>query len=233
MVVLVWLAIAVGALLALVLLLVTAVLLVPVEMQALWGERGRRLALSGPGLRVSYDAADRATELRVLSVRLKRWAGPSGRRREAARKKERPRRRRRRGVSLRKAWVERGRAVAALRGFLRRVSVRRLDLDTVVASSDPALTGWLSAVAYAGRAALPPRVRSGVRVRPDFGAEAPRVSVDAALRLQPVHAAVLAVRMWGLVRRTRAAPREGEPSRLARRFRKRPPAGGGRKERGP
>lgn len=198
MAVLAWIGILLGALLALLLLAAASLLLVPVAVDAAWGDDRRDFALAGPGLRVSHDARTRTTELRVLGRRLGRWVS-------APERRKRPERRRRRtpGPSPRKLWAQRRSVLAALRAFLRRLRFRRLSVDATLATPDPALTGWLTGAAFAVRAVVPATVRSGVTLGPDFMAETPSVALDASVRLRPVHAAVLAVRLWRVVRRAR------------------------------
>jgi hypothetical protein len=210
--VLLWIALGLGALLALLLLTLALLLLVPVELDGIWSDGERRLALAGPGLRLRYDVAGRCLEVRVLSVRvlrsdLRRREGPRRRRPRAPRtRRERPGPR----VSPRKLWRDRRRIGAALRGFVRRVRVRRFRARAVIASPDPAWTGWVGGLAFAGWGALPVRLRQGAEVRLDFEGEVPRFEVEAALRLQPVIVALLALRMWSVVRRARrrAGPRK-------------------------
>lgn len=199
MTVLVWLAIALGCLVALLLLVVALLLLVPVALDAVWGEERRTVSLSGPGLRVSFDAPTRSVEVRLMSRRIGRWSSTGGRPRRGRR---RPRRRTPR-PSLSRLWRERGTVVAALRAFLRRLRVRRLSLRATLATPDPALTGWLTGAAFAVRAVAPLGVRRGLQLEPDFTAESPSLALDASLRLRPVHAAVLGVRLWRVSRRAR------------------------------
>ncbi|HKI56844.1 MAG TPA: hypothetical protein VKB31_06785 [Trueperaceae bacterium] len=198
MAVLAWLGIVMASLLLVLLLLLALLLLLPVAVEAAWGEARRDVALAGPGVRVSFDVRTRTTELRLLSRRVGRWATAGDR--------PKPRRRRRRGPrpSPRKLWADRGRVLAALRAFFRRLHVRRLSLEATLATPDPALTGWLTGAAYAARAVTPPTVRRAITLQPDFASESPRIALDASLRLRPVHAALLAVRMWRVVRRARA-----------------------------
>ena len=168
--VLLWIALGLGALLALLLLALALLLLVPVELDGIWSDEQRRLALAGPGLRLRYDVADRCLEVRVLSVRVLRFttcAGASAPRaagRVRARASARPGPR----VSPRRLWRDRRRIGAALRGFVRRVRVRRFRARAVIASPDPAWTGWVGGMAFAGWGALPVRVRQGAEVRSGF-----------------------------------------------------------------
>ncbi len=209
--VLLWLAIVVGGLLALLLALLASLLLVPVDVDAVWDEDRRVVSVAGPGLRLSFDTRAGDVELRLLSRRLGRWStARSGRRGRRAR----PRRRRAARPSLRKLWAERRRPLRALRAFFRRVRVRRLSMAARLATPDPALTGWLSGAAFAARAVAPAAVRRGVRLTPDFEEESPRLALDASVRLRPLHGAILAVRLWRVARRARAAP--GTASRPAR-----------------
>jgi len=196
-----WLALAVAALLVLLVLVLALLLLVPVVVDAAWGGERRAVSLAAPGVRVAFDARTRSTELRLFSLRVGRWSGRPGTRRKRAR-------RRRAGgrPSLRKLWLERSRVFSALRAFLRRLRVRRLSLRAVLATPDPALTGWLAGAAYAVRGVAPPGVRRGVVLEPDFASESPRFALDASIRLRPVHAAVLAVRLWRVARRARGGP---------------------------
>lgn len=198
MTVLAWLGIAVGALVALLLLVLALLLLVPVVVEAAWGDGRGDVSLAGPGLRFAFDARTRTTELMLFSRRIGRWSSGPGRRREREKK-----RRARSRPPLRKLWAERGRAWRALVAFFRRLRVRRLSLRATLATPDPALTGWLAGAVYAARAMAPPQVRRGVEVTPDFLAEAPRLALDAAVRVRPVHAAILAVRLWRVAQRAR------------------------------
>lgn len=206
--VLIWIAIVVGALLALLLVAVALLLLVPVELEGVWTDDVRGFAVAGPGLRLGYDVADRSLEIRVLSVIVRRFtpgeSGRSPRRRPRAPRKGRGRRRAR--ISPVSLWRDRRRIGAALRAFVRRVRVRRFRARAVIASPDPAWTGWASGMAYAGWGALPARVRSGAEVRVDFEGEVPRLDGEAALRFQPLIVALLALRMWLVVRRARRRP---------------------------
>lgn len=195
---------------ALLLVLVALLLVVPIRLDATWSETRRAFAVAGPGLRVGYDAAERTMEVRVLALFGRRWTTQprpetAAKSRRKAPRKARPSGRRRRGgsVSPRRLWAQRRRALAALATFLRRLRVRRLRIDAVVATPDPALTGWLCGVAFAGRAALPARWRAGVGVRPDFTREYPDLEADASLRLQPLQAALLGLRLWLVLRRAR------------------------------
>ncbi len=221
--VLVWTGVGLGALLALLVLLVVFFLLVPVEVEGAWTEERRGAGLAGPGLRARFDAGEGRVELRVLGIRLVSWSTKGG----EPRARRKPRRRRKRkgqglSVSPRKLWRERGRILSALRAFLRGLHVRRFAATLVIASPDPAWTGWATGMAYAGWGALPTRLRGGVRLRPDFEAEAPRLGGEAAVRLQPLIIAVLAIRLWLVVRRARRpGPRRpeqkerGQPARGA------------------
>jgi hypothetical protein len=205
--VLIWIAIVLGALLALLLVAVALLLLVPVELEGVWSDDARRFAVAGPGLRLGYDLGDRSLEIRLLSVRVRRFTPGQGkrspRRRRAARQgRKRPRPR----ISPTSLWRDRRRIVTALRAFVRRVGIRRFRARAVIASPDPAWTGWASGVAYAGWGALPARVRSGAEVRVDFEGEVARLEGEAALRFQPVVVALLALRMWRVVRRARRRP---------------------------
>jgi hypothetical protein len=173
---LIWIAIVLGALLALLLVAVALLLLVPVELEGVWSDDARRFAVAGPGLRLGYDVADRSLEIRVLSRRVRRFTPGEGERS--------PRRRRR-----------------ASRQGRKRVRIRRFRARAVIASPDPAWTGWATGMAYAGWGALPARVRRGAEVRVDFEGEVPRLEGEAALRFQPLIVALLALRMWGVVRR--------------------------------
>ena len=204
--VLVWLGIVLAALVALLLLLLGAFLLVPIELEGSWSEARRGGGVAGPGIRLSFDVAERAIELRVLRWRAKRWPLE----REAARSPRKRRRRRGRSgnaPSVRQLWRDRRRILATLRAFFGRIRLRRLRVGAVIASPDPAWTGWLSGLAYAGRGALPERVRLGVRLRPDFTSETPEVEGELAVRLQPWILAALALRVWWIVRRARRARR--------------------------
>ncbi|MEJ2288026.1 MAG: hypothetical protein P8Y02_05145 [Deinococcales bacterium] len=213
---LMWTGIVLGALLALLVLLVALFLLVPVELEGAWTEERQGAGLAGPGLRVRFDAAEGTVALRVLGIRLGPWRTQGGER--PARRKPRRRRKRQRkegrkgpSVSPRKLWQERRRIVSALRAFLRRLRLRRFAASVVIASPDPAWTGWAAGMAYAGRGALPAQLRAGLRLRPDFESEVPRVGAEAAIRLQPLAIAVLALRLWLVVRRARRPrPKQGE-----------------------
>jgi len=206
--VLIWTALVVGALLALLLAAVALLLLVPVELEGVWSDDARRFAVAGPGLRLGYDVADRSLEIRLLSLRLRRSTPGEGersprRRRRASRKgRKRPRPR----LAPARLWRDRRRIFAALRAFVRRVNVRRFRARAVIASPDPAWTGWASGVAYAGWGALPARLRRGAEVRVDFEGEVPRLEGEAALRFQPLIVALLALRLWWVVRRARRRP---------------------------
>ena len=203
--VLVWIAVVLGALLTLLLLAVALFLLVPVELEGAWGDEARRFAVAGPGLRLGYDVADRTLEIRLWSMRVRRFTpgegGRSRRRRpRAARKRaKRPRAR----ISPLRLWRDRRRIGRALRAFVRRIRLRRLRARAVIASPDPAWTGWATGMAYAGWGAMPARVRRGVEVHTDFETEVPRLEGEVALRFQPVIVALLALRMWWIVRRAR------------------------------
>lgn len=204
--VLMWIGIVVGALVALLLLVLATILLVPIELEGCWTEARRGGGVAGPGVRVTYEGAEGAIELRLLAWRVRRWQ-VAGRPRDE-RRRRRPRRRRtprgsRTRLSPRRLWRERRRVVSALRAFLRRLRVRRLSVGAVIASPDPAWTGWASAVAYAGWGALPARFQPGVRVRSDFVAEAPSLEGELRVRMQPWIVAALALRLWGVVRRSR------------------------------
>lgn len=199
----VWVALVVLAvLLAGVLVLVTALLLVPVELEAVWRETRREFALAGPGVRVRADIEDRTLEVRLFGWRLlRRPLQPDGARR--ARRKPRRRRRASWRISPRRLWAERGVLLSALARFLRRIRILRLSLDLSVASADPAVTGAAIGIAHALRGTLPPRVRAGVRVAPDFVGETPRVAGDVAVRLRPLQVALLGLRSWWVLRRAR------------------------------
>ncbi|MEJ2666095.1 MAG: hypothetical protein P8Z81_03165 [Deinococcales bacterium] len=201
MAILMWLGISLAALVVLLLLLVCLLLLVPVALDATWGEERRVLALSGPGLRLAFDLRARTTELRLFSLRIGRWS-MGARRRRPKRPRKRKRKPRRR-MSWRRLWRQRGRFLVTLRAFFRRVKVRRLQLQATIATPDPAATGWLVGAAYAVRAVAPPRVQRNVALEPDFSTETPRLALDASLRLMPLHAAILALRMWLVMRRAR------------------------------
>ncbi len=206
--VLIWTAIVLGALLALLLLLVALVLLVPVELNGVWSEEARRFAVAGPGLALRYDVADGTLEIRLFSLRVRRFAPDGGRQtRRRPRKARKPAKRERRRISPVRLWRDRRRIVRALRAFVRRLRFRRLRARAVIASPDPAWTGWATGMAYAGWGALPARVRSGLEVGVDFEGEVPRLEGEAALRFQPVIVAVLALRMWWIVRRARRPSR--------------------------
>lgn len=209
--VLLWLAIVVGGLLALLLVLLASLLLVPVDFDAVWDEDRRVLSVAGPGLRFSFDTRAGGVELRLFSRRLGRWSTARSGRRE---RRARPRRRRAARPSPRKLWAERRHLLQALRAFFRRLRVRRFSLAARLATPDPALTGWLTGAAFAVRAVAPATVRRGVRLTPDFEEEVPRLALDASVRLRPLHGAILALRLWRVTRRARATP--GPPSRPAR-----------------
>lgn len=215
MTILAWLAVALGAVVALLLLIVALVLLVPVAVDAAWGDERRAVALAGPGLRIAFDAAAGNGELRVFGWRIWRWSTGPGRRERRRRERRRREGRRRRGArpSVRGLWAQRGCIVRALRAFVRRLRVRRLSLRATLATPDPALTGWLAGAAYAALALTPARVRSGVELRPDFEDEAPRLALEATVRLRPVHAAILGARLWGVTRRARRGRRGGGAGR--------------------
>lgn len=210
---LVWVGIVLGSLMALLLLAVTLLLLVPVAVDAAWGDEQRGFAVAGPGLRVSFDARAHTTELRLLAWRVGHWTSPAERRKKPQRRRRRARPR----PAPRKLWAERWRVIAALRAFFRRLHVRRLWLEATLATPDPALTGWLTGAAYAVRAVTPRSVQRAVSLQPDFASESPRLALDASVRVQPLHAAVLAVRMWRVVRRARAGGvrRDDRPWRSA------------------
>lgn len=215
--VLAWLAVVVGGLLGLLLVVLALLLLVPVAVDAAWSDERRAFALTGPGARVAFDVPSGVTELWLGRWRAGRWA----RGEERARRGKRGERRARARPSARKLWAQRRRLSAALRAFLRRVRVRRLALEATLASPDPAVTGWLLGAAHAGLAVAPEAIRSRVRVRPDFAAEAPRLAVDASVRVQPVRIALLALRVWAVVRRASSArpPRPRPVGVLWRRLR--------------
>ncbi len=201
-----WILTGLGGLLALLLVALVLLLVVPVQLDAVWRRERRAFALAGPGLRLGYDLGDGTLEVRLFGRSLRRWRPRQrGSEKEEAPEGERkPRRRRRgRGLSLRKLVAQRRAALRAVAAFFRRLRWRRLRIDAVVASPDPALTGWLCAAAYGSRGALPPRWRAGVGLRADFGAEAPAVEAEASLRLQPLQVAWLGLRLWWLVRRAR------------------------------
>jgi len=213
--VLVWIAVALGALLTLLLLAVALFLVVPVELDGVWSDEARRFVVAGPGLRLGYDVADRTLEVRVWSLRVRRFTqgerGRSRRRRpRAARKRaKRPWAR----ISPLRLWRERRRIGRALRAFMRRIRLRRLRARAVIASPDPAWTGWAAGMAYAGWGAMPAPFRRGVEVRSDFETEVPRLEGELALRFRPVNLALLALRMWWIVRRARR-PARTEKSRV-------------------
>lgn len=198
-----WLGISLAALVVLLLLVVCLLLLVPVALDATWGEERRVLALAGPGLQLAFDLRARTTELRLFSLRIGRWSMGARRRRPKRPRERKRKRRQRRRMSWRRLWRQRGRFFAALRAFVRRVKVRRLQLQATIATPDPAATGWLVGAAYAVRAVAPPRVQRNVALEPDFSTETPRLALDASLRLMPLHAAILALRLWLVVRRAR------------------------------
>lgn len=212
-----WILTGLGGLLALLLVALVLLLVVPVQLDAVWRRERRAFALAGPGLRLGYDLGDGTLEVRLFGRSLRRWRPRRGGSVEEAPEGPRKprRRRRRRGLSWRRLLAERRAALRAVAAFFRRLRWRRLRIDAVVASPDPALTGWLCAAAYGGRAALPPRWRAGVGLRPDFGAEAPEVEAEASLRLQPLQAAWLGLRLWWLVRRARVPRTTGAPPRSA------------------
>lgn len=220
-----WLGLSLAALVALLVLLVCLLLLVPVALEAAWGEERRSVALAGPGLRLAFDVSARTAELRVFSLRIGRWSMGARRRRPKRPRQRKAKGKRRRSVSLRRLWRQRGRIFAALRAFFRRVQVRRIEVQATLATPDPAVTGWLAGAAYAVRAAAPPRVQRGLALGADFSSETPRVALDAALRVMPLHAAILGLRLWRVVRRARPARarrKSGQDEATTRR------AGGGR-----
>ena len=217
--VVIWTGVVLGALLALLLLLLGLVLLVPVEVEGAWTEERRGAGLAGPGLRVRFDAGEGTVQLRVLGIRLGPWSTQGTGRRTRSRRRGRRRKGGRKdgrkgpALSPRKLWRQRGRILSAVRAFVRRLRVRRFAASVVIASPDPAWTGWVTGLAYAGRGALPARLRGAVRLRPDFDSEAPRVGAEAAIRLQPLILVVLAVRVWMVVRRARRPRRAGAAGR--------------------
>jgi hypothetical protein len=206
--VLIWIALGLGALVALLLLALALLLLVPVELDGIWTDDTRRFAVAGPGLRLGYDVAERSLEIRVLSLRVGRFTPRDGERSPRRRRRtSRERRKRgRRRISPTSLWRDRRQIGAALRAFVRRVRIERFRARAVIASPDPAWTGWATGMAYAGWGALPARVRHGAEVRVDFEGEVPRLEGEAALRFRPVIVALLALRMWWVVRRARRRP---------------------------
>lgn len=194
------------ALVGTVVVVLVLVLLVPLELAATWRETCREAAVAGPGVRLRTDLQTRTLEVRVFGrLWLRRPLGRGG----EEERRDRRRRRRRPARRLRPArlWAQRRALVAALTRFVRGIRIRHLEAEVVIASEDPAVTGAAAGLAYAVRGTLPRAARSAVRIRPAFDLEAPVVEGEVAIRMQPVRAVALGLRVWRVVRRSRAPAR--------------------------
>jgi len=187
-------------------LLIVAMLLANLRLEASLTEQSVLVRLRWLGSTVQLSTQGRELSLRVLGVRVFRRSLILGRPKPKRRRKPKPTRESP-GIIWTKLWEQHWRIQALWRYSRRHLYLDRLDLKARLATPDPALTGMLYGLLSAAGYALAPFVRTGTtRIEPDFLEDWPSGKLEAVLRTRLIHLLVVGLRGWWIFRRLSSKP---------------------------
>ena len=174
-----------------------------------FSERGGVFRVSWLGVRFGLDSQARAWSLYLLGWRLVQKPLGASAKPKATPKKKTPAE----PFSSQAFFSQRTQLVEMLRYLGRHLHVERLELQAILATPDPALTGMI----YGFGQALLPAVRwrwpqAMLRVDPDFMQDFPTGTLELALRIRTVHLVVLGWRGMVLMRKLRGLRKQKRSS---------------------